>query len=259
MIYYEYDKFGEDDSVVIEEYRDLHYPYLHFHRNYELICLYEGKLDILLDGENFVLNGGQFLLVCSNQLHSITSLGGAHARVCIFSPKTVNEFYQNTLNLLPEKTIVEFSRSTADFIRTNLRHGANKYLIKACLYAACAEIRRQTDFISKSNIRDFVLIHRLITYISQNYRSNISLKTMADALGYNYQYLSNYLHRYTLDFSMLLNQYRLDYAKHLLKNSDFSITDTAFECGYNNVRTFNRNFFKTFGLTPREYKANSAK
>ena len=254
MIYYEYDKFGKDDVIIIEEYPNLHYPHPHFHRNYEFVSLYEGKLEILIDDENFVLEGGQFLMVHPNQIHAFTSLGGAHARVCIFSPKIVNAFYQNTLNLRPLKRVVTFEQSVAEFIKANLRQQSDKYLKKACLYAACAEINRQTSFAASKNTHDYALIHQIITFVSQNYKSAITLRTTSESLGYSYQYLSNYLHRYNLNFAGLINQYRLDYAKFLLKNSDFSITDVAFECGYNNVRTFNRNFLRTFALTPREYK-----
>ena len=256
MIYYEYDNFGKDTMIKIEEYENLHYPYLHFHRNYEFLSLYGGQMEVSVDNAKITLGPGEFILIHPNQIHAFYSLGHAHAKVCIFSPNIVHEFYQNTLNLQPEKIITKLSDSVAAFIKENLSNSSNYYSKKACLYSVCAEIYRQTPYIQQGQSRNTTLIHQIISYISQNFKNNITLKTLAENLGYNYQYFSNYLHKYALDFTSLLNQYRLDYAKHLLRSSTFSITDVAFECGYNNIRTFNRNFLKAFHITPKKYKYN---
>lgn len=254
MIYYEYDKFGNDKAITIREYPDLHYPYLHFHRNYELLCLYNGALEIKLDNQTVSLQKGEFILIHPNQIHAVYSLGEACTRVCIFSPNVVNEFYLKTLNLLPEKIITRLSSSVSAFLKENLKTDSSYFLNKSCLYAVCSEIIRQTAYLPQQRSKNSTLIHQIISYVSQNFKNNITLKSIAENLGYNYQYFSNYLHKYTIDFTSLLNQYRLDYAKYLLKSSNFSITNIAFECGYNNMRTFNRNFLKAFHVTPKKYR-----
>ncbi len=254
MIYYEYNRFGEEGNYVVKEYDDFHYPFLHFHRNYEFIYLFSGKINASIDGAEYVLQSGEFLLVFPNQIHSFTSLEKARARVCIFSPKLVNEFYQANDNLLPKKTITKLSSSVENFLLENLTKSATRYAVKACLYAVCAEISKNTTFIEQKTPKNFLLAHQLITYISQNYKSTLSLQQIAKDLGYSYPYLSNYLNKYNLRFSDLLHQYRLDYAKHLLKTTDLSITDVAFTCGYNSIRTFNRNFQRRFHTTPQKYK-----
>ena len=50
-----------------------------------------------------------------------------------------------------------------------------------------------------------------------------------------------------------LNQYRLIMSADMLKSSDYSIMQIAFECGYNNVSYFNRAFKAKYGITPKEY------
>ncbi|MBP8313173.1 helix-turn-helix domain-containing protein, partial [Clostridium neonatale] len=48
----------------------------------------------------------------------------------------------------------------------------------------------------------------------------------------------------------------ISYAIHLLKNTDLSITDISFSCGYSSIRSFNRNFLKIVNTTPKNYKNN---
>lgn len=254
MIYYERDRFGESNPIVIEEWSDLSYPHLHFHGHFEFLCLYKGQLKITLDNSEFILNAGQFLLIFPNQIHAFTSLGNAHTRVCIFTPSLVNTFYQAHQNMVPQKPVVDYPENIAAFINANLTLQSNLYMKKSILYAICAEVANQTVFVPGESPTNTLLIHQIISYISQNFTENISLYTASKKLGYNYQYLSNQLQNSNLSFSALLNQYRLDYSKYLLKHTDISITDIASKCGYNNIRTFNRNFLKAFQVTPRAYK-----
>ncbi len=254
MLYYEWDKFGNNEDVTIEEWPDLDYPYLHFHRNYEFICLYGGQLKINLDGEDVLLNPGQFLLIYPNQVHSVCSQGNALARVCIFPPALVTSFYQVTENLVPQHVLLDYPPEVAAFINANLRPNTGKFMLKACLYAICAVTAQQAELQPAKGQKNAQLMHQLLSYISQNYTSDISLHTAAQELGYSYQYLSNQLQKYNLNFSLLLNQHRMDYAKHLLLHSELSISDIALQCGYNNARTFNRNFQNVFHLSPREFR-----
>jgi len=44
----------------------------------------------------------------------------------------------------------------------------------------------------------------------------------------------------------------------LMKASDFSITDVAYEVGFGDLRTFGRAFKKHTRMTPREFKKSVA-
>ncbi len=254
MIEYEHYRFGEKGEYVVKEYDDFHYPYLHFHRNYEFVYIMKGKISVSIDGTEHILCGGQFILLFPNQIHAFASLEKTVARVCIFSPKLIQQFYQEHLHLCPEKTVTRLDEKVEIFVTAHLVKGAEEYAVKACLYAVCAEIVKQTKFVEQTTPKNFLLIHRLITYVAQNFKTDLTLQTIAKEFGYSYQYLSNYLRKHCLRFTELLHQHRLDYAKHLLKNSSLSVTEIAFECGYNSVRTFNRNFFIAFSVTPLQYK-----
>lgn len=254
MIYYERQRYGDTDPLTIEEWDDLDYPTLHFHGHYEFLCLYGGQLQITLDGATLILNPGQFLLIFPNQIHAIRSLGNAHTRVCIFSPTLINNFYRSTQNQIPAQVICDFSTNVASFINANLLPQNNLFMIKAVLYAICGEINSKTTFVPQQYAKNVLLVHQVTVYISTNFSSDISMHTLAAELGYSYQYLSNQLQKYNLKFSVMLNQYRLDYAKYLLEHTDKAITDIAFLSGYNNLRTFNRNFLKAFRLSPRDYR-----
>ena len=60
-------------------------------------------------------------------------------------------------------------------------------------------------------------------------------------------YLSTSPHQYLID-------YKLSYAKNLLRNSDLKLVDIAMATGYATLAQFNTNFKKKLGLTSKEYR-----
>jgi AraC-like DNA-binding protein len=58
-------------------------------------------------------------------------------------------------------------------------------------------------------------------------------------------------------FVEFVNQFRIDHAKVLLKDSKYSrekISTIAFDSGFGTVTSFNVSFKKTTGLTPSEFR-----
>ena len=55
-------------------------------------------------------------------------------------------------------------------------------------------------------------------------------------------------------FLRYLNELRISYARKLLMNGSFSISQIAMECGFANLSTFNRQFKGITGNTPREFR-----
>jgi AraC-like DNA-binding protein len=107
--------------------------------------------------------------------------------------------------------------------------------------------------ISEKN--DYELIHKVLNYIQNNFTKDISLKSIAYEFNYSYNYLSKYLNKVLgISFVDFINQNRISYASYLLTNSDDTITDIAYKCGYSSIRSFNRNFFSITNTTPKNYR-----
>ena len=66
------------------------------------------------------------------------------------------------------------------------------------------------------------------------------------------------LYQVEKDFTDFLNFLRINRACTLLKTTDKSVTDIAFEVGYNTVKTFSRNFLKFRGMSPGAFRQEVA-
>ncbi len=90
------------------------------------------------------------------------------------------------------------------------------------------------------------------------YRQNdITLQKLAESLETTRHNASQIINEhFDLNFFELINKYRIEEAKELLKgerDKNFTIIDVAYEVGFNNKVTFNKSFKKYNQITPSEY------
>ena len=99
------------------------------------------------------------------------------------------------------------------------------------------------------------LLQQTFEFVMNEFDSDCSLKTLAARLGYNYSYLSRYFKNAVgMSFNSYVNTYRLNNACYLLRNTENTVVECAFESGFVSRRNFNRSFKEQFGITPTEYQ-----
>lgn len=99
---------------------------------------------------------------------------------------------------------------------------------------------------------------KLMKYVNENYRSEISLTGAAQVLNMNSNYISQLFKRETsITFVYYITQRRLDDAKELLTTTKKPLTDIALEVGFNDTFHFIKTFKKFIGMTPGQYRTNN--
>ncbi|MBQ3041489.1 MAG: helix-turn-helix transcriptional regulator [Clostridia bacterium] len=107
--------------------------------------------------------------------------------------------------------------------------------------------------------QNYDIFHLIIEYMWSNFKDDIHLSDMAKHLGYHEKYLSSAIRSTTgMNFRTFLALYRINYAKNLLLNSRYAISEIATQCGFSSINTFNRMFLKLTKVTPSESKQNNS-
>lgn len=108
---------------------------------------------------------------------------------------------------------------------------------------------------SKRGDKNRARIQRVRDFLDQNYRHNLSLKTVAASHGVSANYLSRLFKQQTgTGFSAFLINLRIAKACELLSGSERPITQICFDTGFNNISNFNRRFVALKMATPTEYR-----
>src|SRR5690242_5917320 len=98
-------------------------------------------------------------------------------------------------------------------------------------------------------------VERVITSARERLCEPISLHDMSRVAYLSAFHFNRVFHQITgLPPNKFISALRLDEAKRLLLNTNFSITDICFEVGYNSLSTFTRRFTQRVGLGPREFR-----
>jgi len=99
-----------------------------------------------------------------------------------------------------------------------------------------------------------------IRYIERNYAQSFSLEWFVARCAMNVTDFSRrFKEQAGCPLFEFINRQRVARACALLKSSDLSIIDIAEAVGYNNLSFFNRYFLRITGLSPRAYRAGSAR
>lgn len=103
--------------------------------------------------------------------------------------------------------------------------------------------------------RDFDRLSTCIDYILRNYDQKIELKDLADLANMTTNSFCRYFKkRTTKTFSQYLIELRISKATRLLMDSDWSIRQIAFSCGFNSLSNFNQHFRQLKQMSPVEYR-----
>lgn len=243
----------------------------HWHKEFEIVRVLSGKFRLFLNNVEYILSQGDIALVSCGTLHRgepqdciyeciVFDLGMLRRhQKDIISPYVLpimNETLTANGLIHPDNSML-YSSISALF--TAMREQVNCYELSvysllfrifALLYengllfkAERRRAGRQTDAILS-----------LLDWIDVHYHESISLQQLSGHCGMNEKYLCRLFKEYTdrtpIDY---VNHLRIENACHELAAGNKSITETAFDCGFNDLGYFSRTFKKYKGLTPKEY------
>ena len=98
-------------------------------------------------------------------------------------------------------------------------------------------------------------IKRIHEYMMKNYNEEINLDKIADIAHMAPASVCRFFKASTgLTIFEYLNKIKIDYSCQLLLNSDLNIVNISYDCGFNNLSHFNKQFKKFNGKTPTKFR-----
>ncbi|AUT03025.1 AraC family transcriptional regulator [Nostoc sp. CENA543] len=98
-------------------------------------------------------------------------------------------------------------------------------------------------------------LKQVLDYIEANLTEKIKLEDLAKVSGVSVFYFAR---QFKQSMGIQPHQYvlrrRIEYAKHLLKSSDYSVARVAAECGFANPSHLSRHFYKLVKMSPGDFR-----
>lgn len=252
IVFYQYHSSLASEGLKLENGIDFSFP-MHLHSDFEFIMVTEGEMEVVVDGKEYVLSQEQALLVFPNQLHELKTKEHSCHFLCIFSHNVVKAYSKIISGKVPSDN--RFCPEFSDVEKlASLTYKDSIIKAKACLYSICSQFDENATYIQR-NIADDDLILKIFRFVEENFGTDCSLDALSKFTSYHYVYLSKFFKKCTgISFTEYVNRFRVSEACTLLQNNSQTILKTAFDCGFDSLRSFNRNFKNIMGITPSAYQ-----
>ena len=111
------------------------------------------------------------------------------------------------------------------------------------------------DYLSTQTYGASKRIQKIIEYFMKNYQSPLNLNDLADLMNMQSASLCRFFKKETnLIFTKYLNLLMFVLAEKMLMNKKLHNEEIAYECGYNTISFFNRQFKKYKQMSPTVYR-----
>lgn len=251
-MFYQLEHIGMMDFFKKEEGENFNYP-LHLHQSFELIYLEEGEMAVTVNNTLYNLQKNEMLLIFPNQIHSIQSTISKHT-LFIFSPHIIQTFFMEKNGKLPQSNRLSLPDDYIQMLKT-LSSESSIYQIKGLLYLICDLFDKQNKYYDSMSNKENSL-SKILLYIENNFRGPCSIVDISKNTLYSPEYISRLFKKNIgISCKYYITARRLSYATYLLSRTDTTCISCALECGFNSLRSFNRNFKSYLNLSPMEYRA----
>ncbi|WP_086347800.1 helix-turn-helix transcriptional regulator [Candidatus Enterococcus clewellii] len=238
----------------------------HWHPELQLTWVYRGCLAYTINGESFVIDRSEVVIINREQLHSSATVTQDAATLCInfdrsiFSPAIL----ENYLLLLIENpafthAIVPLSKEQKERLENYLEKQETTALyfsVSNTLALLFEDILAHFDLSTTYPVSDDLeLFNQLLRYMENHFYDPVTITELSTYALINKNKCNDIFKKYT-SYSPIsyLNRYRLNIAKQKLLTSDASISQIAESVGFPQVSYFIERFKKNYQLSPLQYR-----
>ncbi len=249
---------------------------LHWHVDFELIHVLEGEYYMFVSDKVITLKVDDVCFLSSGVLHGDGDIkSNCRYESVVFNPDMLVVKHSATEEIVSKliegvsNVAVVFNSSNKNLHELSLKilHEVREarfcyeFYTLGFIFELLGEVisqnlyteNRREDF---GNSQKLIWLKCVLNLIKQKYNTDISLGEMADAAGFSPKYFCRLFHKVTKYTPFeYLNQYRIKRAAEMLHDTNDSIENIAYGCGFNDISYFIKLFKRYKEMTPFKYRA----
>ncbi len=270
---------SQKTSFIVREFdrRGFLAPF-HFHPEYELTYILEGKGNRFVGRNMSSFRGNDLVLIGSNLPHCWklfpSQKNRAGSVVVQFSPEQFAPFISNQIPefnsisslLNRSRNGIHFPGKIADLIKEEilgLLYEKDKFknLLSVLKILKYLSNTRQFDILNRDEVvysyseNNRQRLNKVYTYIIENFQTDISLSRVSQIIGMTPNAFCKYYKNNTREtFMETVINFRINYAIQQLVETDKTITDICFESGFGDISHFYKLFSTRMKMSPLRYR-----
>ncbi|GFP76956.1 AraC family transcriptional regulator [Clostridium fungisolvens] len=264
---------------------DMEMP-IHYHWDFsELVIVLSGTATHVVNSEKYFIKKGDVFVINENTFHGYEEAcdfkicnimyksehlhqvgndlrkSSGYEALFVIEPFLAKEYsFKSKLKL----TLSDYEK-VKEVIFDMLNEYQNKYQgYQTMIYSRFMELvvflSRQYDIISLEFKDNVINIAKAVSYIESHFREQINLKDLADKAELSVRHFNRiFKENYKTTPMNYVLRLRIQHACLLLRKSKLSISEIAYESGFDDSNYFTRQFKKVEGVSPKVYRFNGEK
>ena len=246
----------------------------HYHDDVELLTVTNGYLSYSINSQEIPVEEGDTIMVNSRQIHfnKLKRPERTDYVIAIFHPRIlcasniVENKYIKAITDNPNIPYIRFKHSEDigkkiyNIMMEIPDYIGNEFMLTKCYYeiweqviATCGSLENNRNY-SDSQVDS---LKAMLTFIQENYDSDISLDDIAQAGSVSRTFCNNLFHKYTDQTPIEnLTRFRVSKVAEILNSTSLSMSEIADITGFSSASYMGEAFKKYYGESPRSFKNN---
>ncbi len=252
----------------------------HWHKEAEILFILEGTATQQINDRIFNVKKGDIIVIVDEAVHSTYTQRHEDNAIIVLqfnsdyfksafpasaTSALIDEFYKGIDYPNPINAQTYIGRQLASCIEKindeyNKKEKAYELLVKSSIIELMGILVRNFKHIAKRSANSYdvtkakEMLKNTFRLIDTHYNSNLDLKQAAEASNLSVSHFSRLFKKATgMTFKDYLSFYRINKAEEMLSTTR-SISEIAFECGFNSITSFIRTFKQYRNCTPSYYR-----
>ena len=269
--FHEIRNYNSDLMVWHSSYENISFV-AHWQKEVEFVYVRSGEASFHVADHSFTAHAGDLVICESGQIHYSDSYHTKNVLdFLIFDANVISSRFQNPHFKNPLVTASELQGyGLSDSLERlfslipeelNTKHPYYKDIVTAAIREFWFLLKRNHPRLEKVNdisrsVRMLEEFQELLDYIDKHYSDELTLEYASSMMHFSPSHFSKTFKKLMgMNYNTYVNMVRIEQAIQRLGSSQYRMIDIALECGFTNIRSFNRVFKEITGYTPTEFSS----
>lgn len=230
----------------------------HWHEHTEIHYVLEGNCRLKYGEEFFDLSEGDLVVINGNELHQ--GAGGCCGYVVVLIPPELFETHRVIFQkIIRDEYAASLIRSAMEKYKTH--DTVDMMEVKGYIYLLVAHLIRNftfktlTETVYSKYFDKLNKINGAVKFINENYDRSLTTRELSKMMHLSEGYFCQVFKEVTGKTAMeYINHIRMDKAEKMLRETEMTVTEIAFCCGFEDANYFSRMFKKIKGDSPQSVR-----
>lgn len=269
--FHEIRNYNSDLMVWYSGYENISFV-AHWQKEIELVYVRSGEASFHVADHSFTAHTGDLVICESGQIHYSDSYNNKNLLdFLIFDTNLISSRYHNphfknalvTARELQDLGLTDALQKVFTLVpdELNKKQPYYKDIITAVIREFWFLLKRNLPREEKAKddsrrTRMLEEFQELLDYIDQHYAEDLTLEHAASMMHFSPSHFSKTFKKLMgMNYVTYVNMVRIEQAIQMLSANQYRMIDIALECGFTNIRSFNRVFKEITGYTPTDFSS----